>query len=183
MHMVKPGLTLLLLIAVTTLLLGFVYDITREPIRIQQELRQQAIIAELIHGTYEFDEIFFENVPNVTSGIVGYNAAGDRLGFALAATAPGYAAAVDIMVGFNLDGVITGVSIVNHRETPGLGTAIATPAFLNQFAGRTEAMTVTRMPSGPNEIAALTSATISTDAVINGINAALAYITTFIEEN
>lgn len=172
---IKPALTLFTLIAVSALLLGILYDVTREPIRQQQIIRETEMIALLLPGTAQVDEEYLD-IPSLIKIVTGYDNQREILGYVVTAYAPGYAGPVEIMAGFDTDGVLMGVQILSQRETPGLGTAILNADFLGQFPGRTSAMTVVRMATAEDEIQALTSATISTEAVVNAINAAMAYI-------
>ena len=138
------------------------------------------MVAELLPGTARTTEEYIEGSGTGPSDIykitIGYDSDNTLLGYVITASSPGYAGPVEIMAAFSPYGVLTGVQVLSQRETPGLGTAILNEDFLAQFSGRTEAMTVSRLPSGENEIAALASATISTSAVVNGINAALDYM-------
>ena len=176
MSSIKPALTLLAVTTVSALLLGILYNITREPIMQQQITRQREIIADLLPGTVQTHEEVIDNHPALIKFVAGYNLNGELIGYTVRASSPGCGGPVEIMAGFDMYGRLTGVRILHQRETPGLGTAIQNPSFLNQFAGRTETMTVTRIPTTNNEIAALASATISTEAVVNGVNAAIEYI-------
>ena len=176
MPSVKPALILFVIISVSVLLLSILYDITREPIRLSQIARETAAVNSLVPGTVTTTEEYVENNASVSKIVTGYDAQGVIIGYAVTASAPGYAGAVEIMAGFNAEGRLMGVQVISQRETPGLGTAILNEDFLEQFAGRTESIIVVRMPSADNEIAALASATISTVAVVEGVNAAMEYI-------
>jgi len=180
MSTLKPTLCLLAVTTVSALLLGILYNITREPVERQTILRQAEIIAGLLPGTsHTYEESIYEKQdmhPNVHGIVRAYDANNQPLGYVITAQGPGYAGPVLVMAGFDIAGVLTGVSILHHRETPGLGTAILNPVFLGQFEGRTETMTVARIPSSDNEIAALASATISTVAVVEGVNAAMEFV-------
>ena len=67
---------------------------------------------------------------------------------------------------------ITGVKILNQKETPGLGAKCAEPAFLNQFLGKDlhEKLLVSKDAQKPQEIQAITASTITSKAVVDGIN-------------
>lgn len=65
---------------------------------------------------------------------VGY--AGDQLiGYAAQAAATGYGGPVDVLVGVNAAGEITGVQIVDHKETPGFFRLLPSSGYLRQFLG------------------------------------------------
>ena len=173
MPFVKPALTLFILVFMSTSIIGILYNITREPIAAQQAIRETYIINELLPGTYRIERKQIYGNPFVTEVVSGFTNDGELLGYGVVSAAPGYTEAVEIMTGFDINGMITGVRVLRQRETPGLGTAILNPSFLEQFIGRTETMAVVRMATEDNEIQALSSATISTNAVVTAINAAL----------
>lgn len=97
----------------------------------------------------------------------------------LAATAPdGYNAAIRMLIGVDLDGTVTGVRVVSHRETPGLGDAIEIEKsdWIAQFSG-----TSLQMPTrwavdkddGPFD--SITGATVTPRAVIAAVHRTLQY--------
>ena len=172
----KSALALFAVTAIAVLVIGGFYNITREPIALQQAARERELISILLPGTVELTEEDVLDSPGVSRIITGLGEGGVQLGYVVFAQAPGYGGPVEIMAGFNANGTLTGVQVLRHRETPGLGTGILLPNFLNQFAGRENIMTVSRNATEADEIQALSSATISTAAVVNGINAAIEYV-------
>ena len=83
----------------------------------------------------------------------------------------GFAGQIVLMVGVNADKTVSGISVVTHAETPGLGAVAADKtaageAFRNSFAGHSGSLTV-------GDIDALTGATITSRAICVGVNAAL----------
>ena len=81
----------------------------------------------------------------------------------------GFGGNLDIMVGVGADGTCTGVSIISHAETSGLGANATKEDFRSQFVGKSN-VAVTK---DGGDIAALTGATITSRAVWNGVNAAI----------
>ena len=88
----------------------------------------------------------------------------------------GYGGKVTFMVGFSTpDNKITGIKVLSHSETPGLGARSTEPEWQQQFKGKPlkDALVVTKQtPSKDNEIRAITAATITSRAVVTGINEA-----------
>ena len=79
-----------------------------------------------------------------------------------------------MMVGI-VDGKVSGISIISHTETPGLGAVAAAQnakgeAFRGQFVGQEGVLAI------GNQIDAMSGATITSNAVVTGVNAALAYV-------
>ena len=87
----------------------------------------------------------------------------------------GYGGKLTIMVGISTDNKMTGIKILKMSETPGLGAKSTDPAWQKQFKGKSlkEALVVTKQtPSKDNDVQAITAATITSRAVVSGINAA-----------
>ena len=88
-------------------------------------------------------------------------------------TPSGFGGNLDVMVGVDNDGVCTGVSIVSHAETSGLGANATKEAWRAQFIGKSGTLAVTK---DGGEIEALTGATITSRAVTSGVNSAIAAV-------
>lgn len=97
-------------------------------------------------------------------------------GYIYTVTPSGYGGKVTLMVGISKNGdKITGIKVMNHSETPGLGAKSTEPEWQAQFKGKAlkDALAVTKQdPAKPNEIKAITAATITSRAVVTGVNAA-----------
>ncbi len=172
---IKPGLVLLLITVVAAVCLGFVYNITKEPIEMQKQTAKAESMKTLLPDASEFkDEIKPEDGSLVQEITTGY-ANGDINGYVLLVAPKGYAGSIEMLVGIDTEGVLTGISIVNHSETPGLGANCENDSFKNQFVGKSGLINVTKGEPGADEIQALTSATITSKAVTAGVNEALDY--------
>lgn len=102
--------------------------------------------------TNQNGDILFEIVAN------GYNKGG-----------------LDLLIYMNSDGSVGGISVVSISETPGLGTKVNDPEFLNKFCGIAEgAVIVKQTPVSENEVQAVTSATYSSKGVASAVNDAIA---------
>ncbi len=87
----------------------------------------------------------------------------------------GYSGQIVLMVGISHPAAqITGVKILQQTETPGLGSKCAEPDFIGQFTGKTLAqpLSVSKKAESPGEVQAITASTITSKAVVGGINAA-----------
>lgn len=178
--------------------LGFVYELTKEPIAHQQELKVQRACAEVFSQAAAFKEVNPMELPSALgSGLQiavaeQYNAElgaevgevyralsqdGSLMGYVLKVTTKeGYGGNIELMVGITMEGSISGISILSISETPGLGMQ-AGDVLVPQFAGRTaEAFVYTKTgAAAENEIDAISGATITTRAVTNAVNAGLYY--------
>ena len=98
---------------------------------------------------------------------------------AVAMVAPeGYGGGIELLVGVNQDQTVTGIQVLTHTETPGLGANLTKESFKNQFVGKKESIKVPKGPASSNEIEAITGATITSQAVTTGVNTDVTYIST-----
>ncbi|MEE9603691.1 MAG: FMN-binding protein [Thermoguttaceae bacterium] len=102
---------------------------------------------------------------------------GKLKGWVLAASGQGFADKIELLVGLSADlSTITGMDVLDQKETPGLGNFIDEEDFRDQFAGKptTEPLLVVKTdPVGDNEILALSGATISSQSVADIVNRAI----------
>ena len=108
----------------------------------------------------------------------GLDADGRPVGLAFIADGGGFQGNIRIMVGLSVDYLkLKGIKVLEQNETPGLGNRIKEPAFEGQFKGLEIKPKVEyikyRKPEKPNQITAITGATISSDAVVKNINNAV----------
>ena len=108
----------------------------------------------------------------------GLDADGRPVGLAFIADGGGFQGNIRIMVGLSVDYLkLKGIKVIEQNETPGLGNRIKEPAFEGQFKGLEIKPKVEyikyRKPEKPNQIQAITGATISSDAVVKNINNAV----------
>ncbi len=104
---------------------------------------------------------------------------GACVGAAFVIVAPsGYSGDIEIMVGVDTAGVVTGIEILRHAETPGLGSKIKTPKFRSQYVGKSindpKTWAVDKDPGGT--FVPITGATISSRAVTTAIASGLEFL-------
>lgn len=91
---------------------------------------------------------------------------------AYASTGSGYGGEIDVMVGLSMDGKLTGISVMTHSETPGLGALITEPMFTEQFRGLPLEAGV-ELSSDGGDIDAVSGASFSSKGVIAAIQGAM----------
>ena len=173
---ISLGITLFIVTAVTGTILGVVHDVTLEPIRATQEkLKAEALRGALPEAeefrTVDLAEDADALIKDVQEGVSG----GSTVGYCVTVTPRGYAGPIEIVAGITNDGNLRAIRIMNQSETPGLGSKAALPSFYEQFKDATRITVVKQTPAAPGEIQAISGATITSDAVANGVNAALSY--------
>jgi len=100
---------------------------------------------------------------------------GRHVGWVVPGTGLGFADRIDLLIGLDPDlATITGIYVLDQKETPGLGNYITENDFQQQFFGKRTDGRVTVVKSDPatdtNEIRALSGATISSDSVTQIVN-------------
>lgn len=161
---VQLVVTLFLISAICAVLLGLVNNITAGPIAAANEAATNAAMqAVLPADSYEQVEYIGGNAL-----VTAVYKAGDA-GYVVQVAPSGFGGNLDVMVGVGADGTCTGVSIISHAETSGLGANATKEDFRAQFVGKAN-VAVTK---DGGDIAALTGATITSRAVCDGVNAAI----------
>ena len=167
-YILRLALTLLLISAVVAAVLAGVNSFTAPIIAAAKEAKtQQAIEAVLPGGGQEIE--FTDD-----TGLVKKVYASDA-GYAIQVAPMGFGGTIDMMVGVDKEGNVIAISIISQTETAGLGSVAAEKtskgeAFRAQFAGMSGVLAVDK---DGGEVDSISSATITTRAITNGINAAL----------
>ncbi|MFP4112864.1 MAG: FMN-binding protein [Spirochaetota bacterium] len=123
----------------------------------------------------KFDELDSDG-PTIYRGTT---AAGELLGYAVRLQTQGYGGPIGLLVGLSTDlETIRGIEVVEQTETPGLGGNITNEPFKQQFAGLSAEQAITYVKNvepnpDRNEVQAISGATITSRAVVSGINATL----------
>ncbi len=167
---------LLVISVVVALLLAFTNSVTKEKIAENTLKEQNVAKQEVLSGATYFTEV--ENAPKtdiVKAVFEGKSSTGDLVGWCVNATPYGYGGTLDLMVGILPDGTISGIVVVSHSETAGLGAKAQDPAFYEKYLHKAADGGLEVIKSGSpkeNEIVALSGATVTTKAVTKGVNAA-----------
>ena len=101
-----------------------------------------------------------------------------QTGYAVKVQTPGFGGTITMMVGLDKNGAVLGIDIISHTETASLGDVAASKnakgqAFRGQFVGQSGVLAVSK---DGGSIDAITSATITSRAVTNGVNIAMDFI-------
>ncbi|MDR2575060.1 MAG: RnfABCDGE type electron transport complex subunit G [Treponema sp.] len=179
--MIKLGCTLAVYAAVACVMLAFVYTGTSKIIAIRVEADQQAALKDIFPDADSFEPV--ENVTSPDLSVTIQNAYlakrnGTTAGMALRLSRAGYSGPIVLLVGVGSDKRITGVKIMEHSDTPGLGANAASPTyfvdrakgitFYGQFAGKS----VSDPFAVKDDIVSITASTITSRAVAAAVKAA-----------
>ena len=197
MKIIKNTVVLTLITVVAAILLGFVYDITRDPIA-QAEAEEKAEAYKSVYpeavGIREMadDTELADAVANASSILAeaGYTAvvvdeacivvdgSSNVIGYIVTVTDKNaYDGSLQLTFGYTKEGVVTSMEFLSIHETSGLGLEADKPEFKEKFANKkVDAFVVTKSgAAAENEIDALSGATVTTDAVVEGINGGIVF--------
>lgn len=190
--MLKEAGILFAITLIAGLILGFVYELTKEPIRIQQEQAIQRACMEVFPDAetvgMQFEQLDYmpdealatalaENGVSIGKVYEAVSAGGTFHGHVIeSVTSQGYGGDIVLYVGVGTDGTVNGVSVLEISETPGLGMK-AESVLIPQLQGvQTDAFSFSKVKNDANPdnmIDAISGATITTEAVTNAVNGAL----------
>ncbi len=161
-------LTLFVIAAVIAGLLAGVNMITKDRIAAEKERKtEEALLKVVPEGQQVLEKL--ESYPDGSALVRQVYTTTDGYVFEVAPS--GYGGEMRLMVGISSEGAVTGLEVVSHGETSGLGANATKEAFRSQFVGVDQAAAVTK---DGGQIDALTGATVTSRAVCDGVNAALA---------
>jgi electron transport complex protein RnfG len=166
---VKMTVTLFVICVVVAAAMAAVNGITA-PIIAENDARQ---LNESLRAVLEAADTFEKQDTAGEDEVYVAKAAGEKAGVCVVCTVSGYGGDVKVLTGILPDGTVSGVQILSHSETAGLGANAAKPDFLNQYSGKTAGISVEKNSPGENGIQAISGATITSKAVTEAVNKAL----------
>lgn len=163
-------IVLFLITACVAVALAGVYSITAPMIEQHKQQKIQAAMEEVLPGALGLKETEFSDSTGIVKKV--YTC---PTGCVMEVAPAGFGGSITMMVGILPDGSISGISVVSHTETAGLGSVVAADnaageAFRGQFVGLSGSLAVDK---DGGQIDSVTSATITSRAVTQGVNAAL----------
>lgn len=159
--MIRFGIILMLVCLVASTILAVTYKVTYPKIIAQKDETENNSLRAIFPSSDDFKNTGSYYIAYKNNGILGY---------IIKIYAQGYAAPIEMLVGIEQEGIITRVTILDQKETPGLGAKIneirppdKEPWFLKQFKGKKAA------DLSFSNIDAITGATISSRAVMETV--------------
>lgn len=169
-------LSLSLISLVAAACLGFVYEFTKEPIEISNLNKKVEAIKQVVpeFNNNPYGEMF--RLPTGEGDSLDiFPAKKDNVivGYAVTTyTKKGFSGNITLMAGFKPDGTIVNITVLEHKETPGLGTKMAEPKFKDQFMDKNPAEFSLRVKKDGGPVDAITAATISSRAFCDALQRA-----------
>ena len=189
-QMMTEAMILFLITLISGAALGLVYEVTKEPIAQQEQKAKNEAYQNVFEAAEDFTELteeayssdaltafvkengFDASIDGVAQALSGD---GSVLGYVITVTDhEGYGGDIQFTMGVADDGTLNGISLLSISETAGLGMR-AGEVLVPQFAGKqVEKFSYTKTgAASDDQIDAISGATITTNAVVNGVNAGL----------
>ena len=170
----KLTLTLLGICAGVALLLGVVNSVTKPIIEEFQAEKTAAAMGQVLPADeYQKVEITYPNVTALHRALSG----GEEIGYVVEVTSSGFGGTLSMVVGVDMDGAVTGVSVTDNSETANIGTKVVNDqTVLDRFIGMSHADGEITVNSGSNRFDGVSGATVSSKGVTAGVNTALAAV-------
>ncbi len=172
----KLGLSLMMVGVIAAAILGLTFTLTKDKIDEQAIIKQNKANSSVLKAE-NFKIISPAGIKSMSLKLANeqdkiFEASnnGSKIGYAMVVHPRGYGGLIEVVVGVK-DGKVSGISMVSHKETPGLGDAVFGEKFTSQYIGLS--------PKDPVEVKkdidAITGATISSKALTKGVRTALDY--------
>jgi electron transport complex protein RnfG len=156
--------------------LASMYEFTKGPIAASKVAKQQNAIKEVLPKSFDHlaEPIGIENGADKLVLYKAYNAKNEFIGAAIESPSNnGFSGKISIMVGFNSQGEIVNYSVLEQKETPGLGTKMVDWFKTNKgnqsIIGKNPALTNLSVSKDGGDIDAITASTISSRAFLSTI--------------
>jgi len=163
--------------ALSSASLAYVYKLTKEKIEMSIKSKQLVAIKEVLASEYNNapDEEMYKIKIEEGGDLECYPAKqnGEVKSVAIRTyTKKAFSGDMWLMVGMLPDGTINKISVVDQKETPGLGTKITEEKFKSQFMGKNPSTFKLKVKKDGGDVDAITAATISSRAVCDAIERA-----------
>lgn len=182
------ALKLCIITLIAGLLLGTVYEITKKPREKQEEKNRQNAYSKVFDSADSFEKLDYKeedmqsyleengyksSVVCIDDIVSAFDSDKNLIGYVITVTdKEGYGGDIQFTLGIQKDGTINGISFLSISETAGVGMKAKESKFINQFKGKNvESFQYTKNGAKEdNQIDAISGATITTNAVTNGVN-------------
>lgn len=180
---VKLTVRLFLITAIASLVLAFANSFTSPVIKERERKQYEVALKEVFSDADKFETLeegklnqIKEKIKNIE--LIEIAKKSDKsVGYIFKTNGKnGYGGDISMLMAIKLeDKSIVGFKVLKHNETPGLGSRVTTAEYAKSVVGNkaSEHLVKNLNPSTDNDIQAITGTTISVNAVLNGLNAAI----------
>lgn len=165
-YYLKVTLSLLLICTVVAGLLATVNALTADIIEANAQKERERAVTAIFSDMTSMKETEGKWLNGVNTVYTVYENDA-QIGYAVDLNSRGFGGDINMIVGIGMDGTVCGVRVVSHAETPGLGSRATLADYLDNFIGVGERLVI------KEDVDAISGATVSSKAVVEGINLAL----------
>jgi len=156
--------------------LGYVYQKTKAPIELSVMNKKLTAIKQVVpeFNNNPSDEMFRVGTPEGDSlDVYPAKMNNEVVGYAVNTySKKGFSGDINLMAGFRPDGTIISITVLQQKETPGLGTKMTDPLFKDQFNDKNPSLFSLKVKKDGGQVDAITSATISSRAFCDAVQRA-----------
>jgi len=174
-----PYVMLMLVAIVMAFAIAGVYSLTKDTIEEAAVQAQAAARSMVMENAASMEELALEENAPVDYCYAAYDAEGELIGYVSQITAVGFGGEIEVTVGMDTEGAITAIHVggKDFSETSGLGAKTRDAAFTDQFKGMSGLLVLKQ------NVDSVTGASVSSGAVVSGVNRALSYMTELLPED
>lgn len=169
---IKLGAILLLITSIAGFLLGFANDLTRDAIIENSKVSKEDLKLILPVAT-SIKEAGVEASEEVSEVYEAYNDGNEKVGYVFKLTTKGFHGPVDLVVAIDRNDKVSGMKVLAHSETPGLGAKITEEKFTSKITNlptEEDIEIVKTAPTKDNQVEGISGASVSSKAVGTAIN-------------
>lgn len=167
---------LLCITAVSSAAVGMIYRVTEEPIAVARTQKKSAALSQVLppFDNSPADEMQAISTEGGEVYVYTGREGGEVVGYAVESFASGYGGLIKMMVGFEPDGRIRNIRVLEQAETPGLGAKISDEdnPVLGSLLDRNPSQLKMSVRKDGGDIDAITASTVSSRAYVRGVNRA-----------
>lgn len=169
--MIGPTVILLIICLVISGALAFTYQLTKGQIEKINKETADAARLEVLPGAGSFTACDADPLPE---GVTEYYYEDTGLGAVATVGNKSFGGTITVMVGMDADGVITGVKVTDHSDTPGLGTKAHDSEYLKDTYVGLDALDDVDSIKKDSNVSEVTGATVSSNGIYGCVKYALA---------
>lgn len=182
---IKISIILFLITAISAALLAFVNQKTAPMIEQNEQKKISDALKLVMSDATDFekselpdtaDKITENYGTDIIEFYIAKGSDGNDVGICAITETKGYSSGLRCAVGVDKNGEVTGVEIISHNETPGLGANAEKEEFRSQYAGKKDEISVVKNNASDNEINAISGATLTSRGVTSNVNTVIALL-------
>ena len=167
----RPALCLTAFVVVTALAIQGVHQYTELSAAQAETQGRQDLLSRVMPQAASRSEAPYR-APGALDIQMAFSETNELIGYYVEVQTQGFRGVITLDVGVDLNGQVTGVAVVDHQETAGVGTEAMTPAALRRYVGRSGSL----QTSGANAVDAVAGATATSHAITVGVDRALSIV-------